>query len=453
MNAGSTSYEVALSFASEQRRYVEEVADGLKARGITVFYDGYEEATLWGKNLYDHLTRVYSKMALHTVLFISKQYAAKVWTNHERRAAQARALTGAGEYLLPARFDDTEIEGLPPTVSYVDLRHKTPAELCVLICQKLGYEPFGTKADLLPPPQSRVPAGVVTFDYSSHNGLFRIGEGNYLFETQWSKASDTSIYCLNDPPSLRGVALAPRNVRLTDLTDVNQLDFTSRSRCPEEERFVVLQNTHGFFALVKIEDVKDDTRADDRDELTFRYWILRDGTSNFAAVAETANPETLGPEMKSDHPRDTHSVEGEDVFNGLKRDYPRLAVMVHGAGTSNPTVGLFLPEASWTALSRPEQISLTHYVEDFIPKVRADPDAFVGVSRQAPAYDQLRANTAAIQDGSWFIGVGRPNAQGDGVMFDREVVLGDTAWTARREEHQPFGFSPPEAAKGSEFRR
>jgi hypothetical protein len=239
----------------------------------------------------------------------------------------------------------------------------------------------------------------------------------------------------------------------TDLTDVSRFDFSSRSRRPEEGRFVVLQNTHGFYALLKIENVKDDTRADDRDELTFRYWILRDGTSNFAAVAATADPETLTPEMKSDPPRDALSVEGEEVFVRLQRDYPRLKVLVHGAGTPNPTIGLFLPEASWVALSRPEQISLTHHVESFIPKVRADPDAFVDVSRQAPAYDLLRANTAAIQDGSWFIGVGRLNAEGDGVMFDREVVLGDTAWTVRKQESQSFGFSPPQAEKGSEFRR
>ena len=117
------------------------------------------------------------------------------------------------------------------------------------------------KADRLPSPQNRAREGVVTFDYSSYNGLYRIGEDNHLFETKWSKASGTSIHCLNDPPSLHGVALAPRDARLNDLTDASQLDFSSRSRCPEEGRFVVLRNSHGFYALVKVMNVKDDTRG------------------------------------------------------------------------------------------------------------------------------------------------------------------------------------------------
>jgi len=54
------------------------------------------------------------------VMFISHHYAEKVWTNHERQAAQSRALTERGEFILPVRFDDTPIEGLLPTVGYLD---------------------------------------------------------------------------------------------------------------------------------------------------------------------------------------------------------------------------------------------------------------------------------------------------------------------------------------------
>lgn len=43
------AYEVVLSFAGEDRAYVENVAEFLIARGVSVFYDRYEEVTLWGK--------------------------------------------------------------------------------------------------------------------------------------------------------------------------------------------------------------------------------------------------------------------------------------------------------------------------------------------------------------------------------------------------------------------
>ncbi len=54
------------------------------------------------------------------VLFISKYYEQKVWTNHERRSAQARAVTENREYILPVRLDETEIPGLTQTIRYFE---------------------------------------------------------------------------------------------------------------------------------------------------------------------------------------------------------------------------------------------------------------------------------------------------------------------------------------------
>ena len=130
-------YDVALSFAGEQRAYVELVAADLKSQGVKVFYDAYERVVLWGKDLYTHFDEVYQKQARFAVVFASAEYASKAWPKHELRSAQARALKEKGEYLLPARFDDTEIPGVPSTISYIDLRSVTPAELSTLIQEKL----------------------------------------------------------------------------------------------------------------------------------------------------------------------------------------------------------------------------------------------------------------------------------------------------------------------------
>ena len=48
-------YDVVLSFAGEDRVYVQDIAKKLKAKGIKVFYDEFEEAKLWGKDLYQYL--------------------------------------------------------------------------------------------------------------------------------------------------------------------------------------------------------------------------------------------------------------------------------------------------------------------------------------------------------------------------------------------------------------
>lgn len=136
------TYEVVLSFAGEDRDYVEQVADILKTNQVSLFYDDYEEASLWGKNLVEHLQKVYSSSARYCVMFISKYYAEKVWPTHERRSAFEKAIESKEEYILPARFDDTEIPGLHKTIAYVDLRKKTPSQLATLILEKLGRPQF-----------------------------------------------------------------------------------------------------------------------------------------------------------------------------------------------------------------------------------------------------------------------------------------------------------------------
>ncbi len=131
-------YDVALSFAGEDRDYVSQVARILKAYGIEVFYDTYEQHTLWGKDLYTHLDEVYRLKSRYCVMFISKNYKEKLWTNHERQSAQARAFGEQQEYLLPVRLDDTEIPGIRPTVGYISASGMSPQQLANIITRKLG---------------------------------------------------------------------------------------------------------------------------------------------------------------------------------------------------------------------------------------------------------------------------------------------------------------------------
>ncbi len=133
----STEYDVALSFAGEDRAYVEEVAKALTSVGVKVFYDKLEETNLWGANLYDYLNEVYMKRSKFTIMFISRWYAEKRWTNFERKSAQAKALMENNEYILPVRFDDTEIPGLLPTIGYISANDRTPEEIARLTLQKL----------------------------------------------------------------------------------------------------------------------------------------------------------------------------------------------------------------------------------------------------------------------------------------------------------------------------
>jgi TIR domain len=134
-------YDVAISFAGEDRECAEALAEALKRRGVTVFYDGYEKAALFGKNLYTHLSDVYQNQARYCVMFLSKHYAKKAWTNHEREAAQARAFREHEEYILPVRLDDTEIPGILPTIGYLKWPPESSDSIADAILIKLGRDP------------------------------------------------------------------------------------------------------------------------------------------------------------------------------------------------------------------------------------------------------------------------------------------------------------------------
>lgn len=133
-------YDAVLSFAGEDRNFVEKIAEGHKSRGIKIFYDKYNEVNLWGKDLYTHLDDIYQNKAEYCIIFISKWYANKNWTNHERISAQARAFVESEEYILPIRLDNTQIPGIRPTIGYIDGNKYTPKELVNIIAQKINRQ-------------------------------------------------------------------------------------------------------------------------------------------------------------------------------------------------------------------------------------------------------------------------------------------------------------------------
>jgi len=131
-------YQVAVSFAGEDRSYVHEFSSILRDLGISVFYDEFEKTDLWGKNLYQHLSEIYKNQCNFCVIFISKSYARKAWTKHELASAQTRAFKENREYILPVRFDDTKLPGVEDITGYLDGTILTPKELAELTLVKIN---------------------------------------------------------------------------------------------------------------------------------------------------------------------------------------------------------------------------------------------------------------------------------------------------------------------------
>lgn len=117
--------------------------------------------------------------------------------------------------------------------------------------------------------------GSFTFDYSSNNGEYVIGERDALFRTRWSKASNTSIHAYKDGRGIVSIAI------LKDVGDIENIqtiegDFSSRARTPRVGDAIIWRNEAGKYAITKIVSIKDDTRGDKCDELTCDYAILND---------------------------------------------------------------------------------------------------------------------------------------------------------------------------------
>jgi len=130
-------WDVAVSFAGENRDVVEEVKDILNDSGYTVFYDFDVQHQLWGADLRVKLSDVYANDAQYMVIFLSKHYPEKDWTNFELEIGKEARGKRTETYLLPVKIDDVAIVGLSSNVGYIDLRRCSVNDLANSLIEKI----------------------------------------------------------------------------------------------------------------------------------------------------------------------------------------------------------------------------------------------------------------------------------------------------------------------------
>lgn len=200
-------YDVSLSFAGEDRPYVSQVAEYIRNRGFRVFYDSFFEIDLWGKNLIEELDRIYRHESKFVIIFISKSYVEKEWTKIERRSALSAALSSSSEYVLPVRFDDTDMIGLPPSIAYKDARNISAEKLAEMIISKLG----GTNAKTI------LPDGMTAWRITNkHYSSDLLGEGAKLFGGLWNNKGTPVLYCATSYCVAFSESILRNNVGLRD---------------------------------------------------------------------------------------------------------------------------------------------------------------------------------------------------------------------------------------------
>jgi hypothetical protein len=143
-------YDVALSFAREDRAVAGELGALLRARDLRVYSEEVEDVELGGSDFVTHLAELYRTKARYCVILLSRHYPLKSWTMAERSAAQQHALRDANEYIFPVQLDDREVPGAAQTTGYTDLRQHSLEAIADLLEGKRSE----TRERSGPPPQS-----------------------------------------------------------------------------------------------------------------------------------------------------------------------------------------------------------------------------------------------------------------------------------------------------------
>ena len=148
-------FDLAVSFAGENRADVEAFVRALDLPVERVFYDEDYAIDIWGEDLVEYLADVYMRRARFVIMFISRAYRDKSWPTHERRFALARAIDQRTAYILPVRLDDTELPGLRPTIAYLDFRRVGISGLVAAARTKLETAIREQGGKTIPPPAVR----------------------------------------------------------------------------------------------------------------------------------------------------------------------------------------------------------------------------------------------------------------------------------------------------------
>ena len=143
-------YDVALSFAGEDRTVAEQIGDHLRARDLKVLFDEHHAAEPSAQASVTHIAEIFRTKARYCILLFSGHSPHKRWTEAERSDVQDHALRDAGEYILPIRLDDADVAGIHEAKGYRDLREDSVKGIADFVAQKLTE----TKASSGPPARS-----------------------------------------------------------------------------------------------------------------------------------------------------------------------------------------------------------------------------------------------------------------------------------------------------------
>ena len=133
------TFDVAISFAGENRDFARAVAVGLKEKNVEVFFDEFYESHTWGENLPDLFKEVFGNHSQYCIMVLSDHYIEKEWPIVESKHAVARFIKSRSKsYILPVHLDgfDGAVPGLPDTLQYISAKSAEPEKVISAFLEK-----------------------------------------------------------------------------------------------------------------------------------------------------------------------------------------------------------------------------------------------------------------------------------------------------------------------------
>ena len=164
-------FRIALTFAGENRKLVEEIAQILATLfgRDSILYDKFHQAEFARPDLASHLPNLYKNESDLVVLVFCDDYENKQWCKLEWRAIYSLIMNMKDQVIMLMRFNRLEPVGLHGLAGLIELGGLSAFQVAGLILERLALNEgktrdhyasrLGALQSLLPSPQSPAAAG------------------------------------------------------------------------------------------------------------------------------------------------------------------------------------------------------------------------------------------------------------------------------------------------------
>lgn len=122
-------FDFALSFAGENRKLAETIAEQLLILDCTVFYDAHFETNYLGTAWSKQFQEIFGKKSRFVVCLLDANHKNKIWPTFERECFLPRVEDNA---VIPIYLDDTVFVGMPKDIVGIDFKGKDSSDEAVI---------------------------------------------------------------------------------------------------------------------------------------------------------------------------------------------------------------------------------------------------------------------------------------------------------------------------------